>query len=110
MDVIGCVGSLPVGLSPGGDPLIDGIWGGFAAALGQFWFAVQDVHCVVVGGVLLGGVIAYGSAVNLVVAEREFQREDHVGTTIIVLENHFRGLNRVVACGRIRDVDRPRTK
>ena len=76
---------LTVGLAPRGDALIDGNWGRFAAALGQFGFAVKDVHCVVVGGVLLRGVVADYPAVGRAAAEREFQGANRLGTLLSVV-------------------------
>ena len=42
-----------------------------AAALGQLRLPVQDIDAVVVGGVLLGGVVADGPAVGSVVTQGE---------------------------------------
>ena len=76
VDVIRRIGLLPVGLSPGGDALVQGVWLALAAAFGQFRLTVEHVNSVVVGGVLLGGEVADGPAVGGVVAEGEFQSAD----------------------------------
>ena len=81
VDVVGGNGLLPVGLSPGRDALVEGVGVVLTAALGQFGLAVEYVHGMVVGGVLLGGMVADGPTVGGVLAQSEFQCADHsVGT------------------------------
>ena len=77
VDVVGGIGLLPVGLSPGRDALVEGVGVVLTAALGQFGLAVEYVNREVVGGVLLGGVVADDPAVGWVVAQSEFQGSDY---------------------------------
>ena len=74
MDVVGRIGGLSVVLPPSHDALVHGIGMNATAALGQVRFSVEGVDGDVVGGVLLGGVVADGATVSRVVAERELQR------------------------------------
>ena len=76
VDVVGCVGFLSVGLPPGGDPLVESIGVIAVAALWPAWLPVEHVAVDVIGGVLLGGVVADGPAVGRVVAQGEFQGAD----------------------------------
>ena len=71
VDVIRIVGPLLVVLPPGGDALVYGVGVIPAAALGQLRLPVQDIDAVVVGGVLLGGVVADGPAVGSIVTQGE---------------------------------------
>ena len=66
VDVIRSVGGLPVGLPPGGDPLVDSVRRVPVAAFGQVRFTIEHVDGNVVCRVLLGGVVADGSAVGWV--------------------------------------------
>ena len=66
--IFGGVRNAPPGILPG-----DGVWSVFAAPLGEFGFAVEDVDGDVVGSVLLGGMVADGPAVGGVVAQSGFQ-------------------------------------
>ena len=67
VDVVWGFCGFPVGLAPGGDPFVDGVGVVLSAALGQVRLSVEDINGVVVGGVLLGAVVADGLAVGRVV-------------------------------------------
>ena len=87
MDVVRRVRYPPIVLPPGGDALVHGIWVIAAAPLGQVRLPVEDVNGGVVGGVLLGGVVADGPAVGRIVTEGELQGADHRDAIIVLVRS-----------------------